>query len=337
MAVTKYQYLDQAGVKQLATDLLKSTNSRIKERILSEVNSAAFSDENHVVAAKAILEYIGSLDNYDALTGSEKSVLGKVKSIEANMNALTHLTYQVITGDIETEVPATDAKTDVIYLQHDNPAILVANDGYVMKDAATKASAADGEGNTYYAYYDSAQQKYFKATEADGKFTVSDTELTAEDAIFTTSENKAGTAEDKTYNLYVAIPTGYKKTEAGFLADNVGAAVSNSVGGVTYYAYFDSTDSTWKKSTSSETYTATDPAENLTTSDAIFKKAGFEGINWLCVGDTKLELSNYWSKSDADVAALRDQIVEAIPTADVTSAVTEAFNATDPYSPVSEG
>lgn len=332
MAVEKYLYLDKVGVQTLATEIFKNVNSRIKERILSEVNTAAFSDENHVVAAKAILDYVGSLDNYDTLTGSEKSILGKVKSIEANMNALTHLTYRVITGDIETQVPTENAKTDIIYLQHDADSILVANDGYVMKDGSTKASATDTDGNTYYAYYDSKQQKYFKATEANGAFTISSTELTADDKIFTTSENKAGTSVDNTYNLYVAIPTGYKKNTAGFLAASDGTtAVSNTVGGVTYYAYFDSTDSTWKKSSSAETYTATSPAETLSTSDAIFKKAGFEDINWLCVGDTKLDLANYWSKTDTDTAALRDSIVGSIADADIKSAVTAAYAATDPY------
>ena len=85
------------------------------------------------------------------------------------------------------------------------------------------------------------------------------------------------------------------------------------------------------KSTSSSSYVPTDPAVELAETDEIFKNAGLAEIEWLCVGDTKLELSNYWSKNDSDVAALRDLIMEAIGSTAITNAVKAAFDATDPY------
>ena len=272
MAVSKFYYLDQVGVQKMATEIFKDVNTRIKERITvadattpEKIADASFDDDAHALSAKAILAYVGNLANYDSLEGSEATVLGKVKEIENTMSALTHLTYQVVTGDIETQVPWQDAKTDVIYLQHDEPSIWVANDGYVMHDASTRASATDG-GETYYAYYDAAQGKYFKS---DGT-TVSTTELTSEDAIFDeSSATGAGRVEDTTYNLYVAIE---QKDDQG---------------------------------------TRT-------------------GVKWICVGDTTLTLDNYWSKSDADVVALRDLMMDEITDENIVSAVQAAFDATTP-------
>lgn len=52
---------------------------------------------------------------------------------------------------------------------------------------------------------------------------------------------------------------------------------------------------------------------------------------WLCVGDTEIALDNYWSKTDVDVAALQNLIMEPISSANITTAVQTAFNNTDPY------
>jgi hypothetical protein len=271
MAISKFYYLDQVGVQKMATEIFKDVNTRIKERITvanssapEKIDSASFTDDSHVLSAKAILSYVGNLSNYAAMDGTEATVVGKIKEIELTMSALTHLTYQVVTGDIETQVPVDDANTDVIYLQHDAPSIWVANDGYVMHDASTRAYASDGSG-TYYAYYNATQGKYFRS---DGT-TVSTTELTADNTIFSDTNTGAAYVEDTTYNLYIAI-------------------------------------------------------EELN-DDKVRT-----GIKWLCVGDTTLTLNNYWSKTDADVVALRDLMMDEITEDDITSAVQAAFNATTP-------
>lgn len=272
MALSKFYYLDQVGVQKMASEIFKDVNTRIKERITvadatnpEKIADASFSDDSHALSAKAILSYVGNIANYASLDGSEATVVGKIKEIELTMSALTHLTYQVVTGDIETEVPWQDAKTDVIYLQHDEPSIWVANDGYVMHDASTRASATDKSG-TYYAYYDATQAMYFRS---DGT-TVSTTELTSEDAIFNTSSaTGAALIEDNTYNLYVAIEEKNAQDER-------------------------------------------------------------TGVKWICVGDTALTLDNYWSKSDADVVALRNLMMDEITDTDIVSAVQNAFDATTP-------
>lgn len=271
MAVSKFYYLDQVGVQKMATEIFKDVNTRIKDRITvadsatpEKIAEASFSDDAHALSAKAILSYVGDLSKYASLEGTESTVLGKMREIELTMNAFTHLTYQVVTGKIDEQISWKDAKTDVIYLQHDEASVWVANDGYVMHDAENRAYITDG-GNTYYAYYDAAQGKYFKS---DGT-TVSTTELAASDAIFSNTETGAAYVEDTTYNLYIAIEE--------------------------------------KDSTGART-----------------------GVKWICVGDTALTLDNYWSKSDADVVALRDLMMDEITDANIASAVQAAFDATAP-------
>lgn len=271
MAISKFYYLDQVGVQKMATEIFKDVNTRIKERITvanyttpEKIADASFADDSHALSSKAILSYIGNLTNYASLDGTEATVLGKMREIELTLSALTHLTYKVVTGDIETQVPWNDAETDVIYLQHDEPSVWVANDGYVMHDASTRAYASDASG-TYYAYYDVAQGKYFKSNGT----TVSSTELTAADTIFSDTNTGAGYVEDTTYNLYVAI-------------------------------------------------------------EELNDKKVRTGVKWLCVGDTALTLDNYWSKSDADVVALRDLMMDEITETNITTAVQAAFDATTP-------
>lgn len=271
MAVSKFYYLDQVGVQKMATEIFKDVNTRIKERITvadgtnpEKIADASFSDDNHALSAKAILSYVGDLSKYASLEGSESTVLGKMKEIELTMNALTHLTYQVVTGDIDKQVPWEQAKTDVIYLQHDAPSVWVANDGYVMHNADTRAYITD-DADTYYAYYDATQGKYFKS---DGT-SVSSTELNSDDPIFSNTDTGAAYVEDTTYNLYVAIE---EKNEEGTRI----------------------------------------------------------GVKWICVGDTSLTLDNYWSKSDADVVALRDLMMDEITDDNIAAAVKAAFDATTP-------
>ena len=294
MAVSKWFYMDQAGATQLATDIFTKVNTRIAQRITNgTITTDDFTDTDHVFSSKRLLDLIGNLANYASLDGTGNTVVDKIKAVDlrvgestdtteddtvygeiarvrALISSLTHLTYQVVTGNIEEEVPMSEAKDDVIYLQHDEPSIWVANDGYVMHDANTRASALEQDGETvYYAYYNATQNKYLKS---DGT-TVSSTELTSEDSIFDSENNPnaAALVEDTTYNLYIAVLT-------------------------------------------------KDPSTGETTA-----------VQWLCVGDTTIELSNYWSKSDADVANLRDLMFDEIPTATVSSIVQTAFDNTDPF------
>lgn len=282
MAVTKFAHLDEIGVQTLATYLLRSTNSRIKERIATSIAAGSYSDAEHVLSSAAILGLLGNIGNYDSMTGQESTVLGKVKALDVaigsssdassentvygaiqgvreSISALTHLTYQVVTGDIEVEVPMAQAREDVIYLQHDEASYSVGNDGYLLTSAGAHATANDGT-NDYEAWVDPADGKIYKMVSG-----VKGAELASNDAIFA----NVALVEDTTYTLYIC-----QLTKTGDVVT---------------------------------------------------------GIKWLAVGDTTLTLSNYWSKSDADVNALKNQILESISDATIITKVAAAYAATDPY------
>jgi len=282
MAVEKFLFLDESGVQSVSTYLLKAVNTRIKQRITGYVAdgpaAASYTDDTHVLSAKAILSLIGNIGNYATITANDGTILGKIKALDAaigteadatandgtvwgeiaqvrsEISGLTHLTYQVVQGPIATEV--TEPASDVIYLQHDDDAPKVGLDGYLKTAQGANATANDGTGD-YYGYYDATQNKYFKATESGGVFTVTETELASNDTIF----SAAGTVTDNTYTLYV-----------------------------------------------------------------------YSNNQWLAVGDTSLDLANYWSKTDADVNALKNLILDEITGATIEAKVQAAFNATDPFS-----
>ena len=272
--VEKFNFLDEAGVQKLALSIMQTTNTRIKERITTSLKAADYNDTTHVLASKVILDLIGKIDDYATLTGEGATVLDKIKKVDlavgtagdgtdagtvygeiakvrGEISALTHLTYYKVDGDIN-DIAEQDRKSDVIYLQHDEPKIVVGNDGMVKAEGGVDAETAG-----YKAFYDAAQGKYFKVV--DGQVTAE--ELLAGDAIF----GVAAKAEDNTYILYV-----------------------------------------WNV---------------------------VEGVGeWLAVGDTSLDLSNYWSKTDADVNALKNKIMAPIAEDTITAQVKAAFDATDPYS-----
>ena len=284
MAITKFEYLDQVGAQALATYLLRAGNTRIKERIATAIAEATYSDDNHVLSAKAILDLIGKIDNYASMTGEEGTVLAKIKALDLEVgektdtsdketvygaiqgvreliSGLTHLTYQVVTGDIATQVPLADVKEDVIYLQHDAPSYSVGNDGYLLDADGAHAKANDGT-NDYEAWVDTDGKIYKMVAGVKGA------ELSADDAIFA----NVALVEDKTYTLYIG-----------------------------QLEYTDETKTTRKS------------------------------VTWIAVGDTSLDLDNYWSKKDSDVAALRDLMLDELTDAQIETAVKAAWAATDPY------
>ena len=282
MSVTKLYHLDEAGVQTLSTYLLRATNSRIKERILTSVASAAYTDNKHVLSAQAILGNIGNLSDYASMTGQESTVLGKVKNLdlrvgtasdartdstvygyikqavytlEQTISGLTHLTYQVVEGPISGVV---DPQEDVIYLQHDAASYAVGNDGYLLDENGDHASYDDGENPEYEAWKDPSDDKIYKMVAG-----VKGAELASNDPIF----DNVALVEDDTYNLYIWANMG-------------GTPVVHE---------------------------------------------------WICVGDTSIELSNYWSKTDADTEALKNTIIGSLSDATIIAKVQAAWNATDPY------
>ena len=137
MAINKAAFLDQAGVQKLSTEILKCANTRIKERILTAVNSAAYSDDDKVLSAKAILGLVGSSSDAANASGtlyariaaivsaigtsgddaSDSTVYGAIANAMGTISSLTHLTYQPVTGSITT---VTTPDPEVMYLQQDD-------------------------------------------------------------------------------------------------------------------------------------------------------------------------------------------------------------------------
>ena len=203
------------------------------------------------VADKAATDIGASTDSADA----SGSLFARIAAVNAEISSLTHLTYQVVTGDIEVQVPPAQAKADVLYLQHDEPSLAVNNAGYLIDSNGAPATTGG-----YYGWVDPATGVIYRANDTTSH---TSTVLAADDPLLVEG-GPVARVEDTTYNLYVAT--------------------------------------------------------NITASS----------VDWLCVGDTEIALSNYWSKTDADVAALQALILEAIPDATITAQVTAAFNATTP-------
>lgn len=89
--VNEYEFLDKTGVRQLAKDLLNTVNSRISERIVTEVTDT--SDDKHVPSAAAVYKAITSRNHVGIIT---------------------------VTGDINEKVPLEKRSTSMIYFQRDD-------------------------------------------------------------------------------------------------------------------------------------------------------------------------------------------------------------------------
>lgn len=287
MAVTPYNYLNDAGVQKMADLLFRYGNTRIKERISTAIAAASYNDDNHVLSSKAILGLIGNISNWDieqgqsgaidptaatvlskvkALqlligtssdTAEDNTVYGEIAEVRALISSLTHLTYEVVTGPITDVV---DPSEDVIYLQHDADSKAIGNDNYYLNAQGTHAQYDDA-GTVYEAWKDPSDGKNYKMVNG-----TKGAELASNDPIW----NEVADVEDTTYNLYIC-------------------QITPGTGG----------------------------AEDI--------------VEWICVGDTSIELSNYWSKNDTDVAALQSLILGNISDATIETKVAAAFAATDPY------
>ena len=164
MAIETYQFMSKDSVKHLLGLLFKKSNLRIDERIVSTISEA--STDNQVLNAAALYDFISTLTAEDnalaaridtndekltelgekiiASQESKDDTLDKLTTVEDNIaqlsdtvDGLTHLTMQVVVGDITTVV--TEPKNDVMYLQKDSVSdpswsiyVYTANNGWVM-------------------------------------------------------------------------------------------------------------------------------------------------------------------------------------------------------------
>ena len=146
MSIETLQFLDKQSVEVLALELLNRSKTRINERIVNEVNEN--SSDKQALSAKALYELLTGIntnadgaseraDEHDTqlannttsinnLNTSQGTQDGKLTNIETNLDdlnalveALTHITNEVVVGPIES---VTDPRPDVMYYQKDNDA-----------------------------------------------------------------------------------------------------------------------------------------------------------------------------------------------------------------------
>jgi len=310
MAIETYQFLNQAGVEKLATELLGKVNLRIAERIVTEVSET--SSDKVVPSAKTVYDLLAAanaasadlktrVDGHDTTLGEHGDSISalqtsqgeqdtKIGTLETDLAALsktvddlTHLTIETVTGSIDT---VTTPATDKLYLQRDNE-----SDKTWMLYVYQESANPDA--------YDAS--KYFTT---DGAGTITGL----------TDEAKAATE--------LIIPTEISGVAVTAIADNVFADAASLT-----TVNFVGTEEQWNAITVGTT--GNDPLTAATKTYEYTLPAATVGT-WINVGDTEVDLSNYWSKDSIDEMkeALGMHDAEPIPDETVVSSVEAAFTAT---------
>jgi len=446
MALTKYNYLDQAGLQEASTLLYKSINTRIRERILTTIGSGTASDDNHTLSAKVILGTIGTTADastagtvYGYVNGQVSAIntaIGDDQDVAADGTVYGYINGQdaAINNKIGTasDAAATNttvyayinskkADTDTKIGQTTDATTATTVYGYINKKKKDVDDAigttADTTAGTVYGYInaqDTAINNKIGATtdattastvygyinnkkaDTDNKIGAS-TDATTANTVYgyinareAAVRNDIGASTDATtantvygyINAQIAavnqtisglthltyqtvdgpisgvvdpqediiylqhdLPS-YSIGQDGYLLDENGDHASANDGTNDYEAWYDASDEKIYK------MVAGVKGAELASNDPIFEdvalipdntynlyvwvRTSASGVTpvthkWVCVGDTEIALDNYWSKSDADVAALRARMIEALNSTQITNAVQAAFNATDPY------
>lgn len=300
MAVEKFLYLDEAGLQTASNYLLRAANTRIKERIIAQ--STAQGNVAGIDAASF---------NNDTHVLSAKAILGYVGNIS---------NYDSLDG---TGAGILD-KIKAIDLGIGTEAGSSANDGTVWGEIAQVRTEISALTHLTYQVVHGP---------------ISSVQNPQSDVLYLQNDLDAP-----------------KIGLDGFLRTAQGEMASVGEGAEQYFGYYDADANKYYKATYDSTtgqYTVTSTeltyvAGATSGNDPIFAVAGttsddtytlwvYSNNTWIAVGDTALELSNYWSKTDADVNALKNLILDEIPAGDATTAgtiiyaVKQAFDATDPY------
>ena len=144
MAIEMLQFMDKAGAKSFATQVLSKTNLRIEERIVTTVD--ANSTDKTTPSAKAVYDLIAALQAADTTLSGKvdtntndiaenaadiglineaqteqdnklTAVERGISDLDAAVEAFTHLTFQTVTGSIDT---VTEPDPEVLYFQRDD-------------------------------------------------------------------------------------------------------------------------------------------------------------------------------------------------------------------------
>ena len=145
MAIETYQFMNKESVKHFLDLLFEKTNLRIDERLVNTISAA--STDNQVLSAEALYDLVATLtaadttitsrldandtklseigDQISAMQEDQGDQGDQLTEIESGISdlgdtvaGLTHLTIQVVEGNIETVV--AEPKSDVLYIQRDS-------------------------------------------------------------------------------------------------------------------------------------------------------------------------------------------------------------------------
>lgn len=364
MANELYQFMNEAGVRNLAEQLLGKVNVRIQERIVTEVN--ANSSDKQVASAKALYTLINSmqaanteinnrLDEHDAqltnngqaladiseLQGTHATKIGTLEadleSLQNVVNNLTHLNIETVTGPISS---ITEPRADILYLQRDNE-----------EDKTWMMYIYQGNGQPSLEYDIELTADHFTSITDDGVAEYNPESAAVEKGtIFIPSEVNVGTEEAPEYKQITTIK-GFNDSQSlksaiiaegiefidhygfnncGSLKSIVIPASLTSIGTGAFDSctdletvYFAGTDRQWFD-LMNNTDVANDPFKYA---NVVYNYTGSTDDDWINIGDTEVNLSNYWSKDN--IAELREALnihdVEPITDAQIISAVDAAF------------
>lgn len=398
MAVTKLYHLDETGVQTLATYLLRCTNSRIKERILTAVNDAAYTDDNHVLSAKAILGNVGKLTDYATMTGEEATVLGKVKAAQNTADAITtkvgnktdtsavdtvYGAIAKVAEDAGADIDALEGRMDTAEGDIDaletsvsniNTEIGTSEDasteatvyGAIKKvdervDAVNTAIGAKTDATTTDTVYGYVNKEIAAVNATIGEKTdavTADTVYGYVNKEVADLEEMIGGLTHLTYQEVVGPISSVtdpsetvlylQRDEDAYRVGNDGYLLNSNGNHATYNGY-----EAWLDTATGKIYKMTNgvKGEELPANDPIFDEVQKLADNtynlyiwskqtdgthkWVCVGNTSLDLANYWSKKDTDVAELQSLIVGSLSDEVIVAKVKAAWDSTDPYAEAS--
>ena len=124
MAAEKYIFLDEVGVQALSQSILAKVNTRIGERIVTEMSSTV--TDTQVLSAKAVKTLLGwSEEETTSVAEKIDDVNEELAKLKTNVSNLTHLEYETFIGTVD-ELTKKDGGVNLerdpqkIYLQKDN-------------------------------------------------------------------------------------------------------------------------------------------------------------------------------------------------------------------------
>lgn len=111
------KFLDETGVQTLAEGILGKVNTKINDRIVTELNDQ--SDDKHVLSAKKLYELLKTAGGTDPeINGKVTKLTQDLETLTGKVDGLANLTIELVVGELNTNVPAP--KGSVLYFHKDS-------------------------------------------------------------------------------------------------------------------------------------------------------------------------------------------------------------------------